>query len=112
MKTITYTYIDECWGKKYETAYRFKENATIVASVKSVAKSGMSRCIAFYMIENNHLMDITPVIAQVLGHKLQRDYTIRVKGCGMDMIFATLSAFASKIGFKKDPIWCNHYYTV
>lgn len=112
MKTITYIYIEECYGKKYEIPYTFKDKSSIIATVKSVAKSGMSRTIAFYMIENNNLIDITCVIAQVLGHKLQRDCTIRVKGCGMDMVFATLSAFASKIGFKKDPYWCEHYYRI
>lgn len=112
MKTITYIYTDECFGKKYEVPYTFKEKSTVIASIKSVAKSGMSRTIAFYMIENNQIIDITQVIAQVLGHTLQRDYTIRVRGCGMDMIFATLSAFASRIGFKKDPYWCEHYYRI
>lgn len=112
MKTITYNYVDVCWEKKYEVPYTFKEKSTVIASVKSVAKSGMSRTISFYIIENNKPIDITCVIAQVLGHTLQRDCTIRVKGCGMDMIFATLSAFASKIGFKKDPYWCEHYYSI
>ena len=112
METITYIYTDEYVSKNYKVPYTFKENTTIIASVKSVAKSGMSRTIAFYMIENNKIVDITHVIAQVLGHTLQRDCTIRVKGCGMDMIFATLSAFASKIGFKKDPYWCEYYYRI
>ena len=112
METITYIYTDECFGKKYEVPYTFKEKSTVIASVKSVAKSGMSRTISFYLIENNQPIDITCVIAQVLGHTLQRDCTIRVRGCGMDMIFATLSAFASRIGFKKDPYWCEHYYRI
>lgn len=112
METITYIYTDEYVSKNYKVPYTFKENTTIIASVKSVAKSGMSRTIAFYMIENNKIVDITHVIAQVLGHTLQRDCTIRVKGCGMDMIAHTLDVFADKLGFKNTPFWVYHYGTI
>ena len=112
MKTITYIYTDEYVGKNYKVPYACKEDTTSIASFKRVAKSGMRRTISFYMIENNKIIDITQVIAQVLGYTLQRDCTIRVKGCGMDMIFATLSDFANKIGFKKRPYWCEYYYRI
>ena len=95
------------------TKFAFTSDSKIYAIVRGVSKSGMSRRLSFFMVEDSELINITHVIAQVLGKKLNnKECSFRVKGCGMDMIFATLSAFASRIGFKKDPYWCEHYYRI
>ena len=62
------------------------------------------------MIEDGDLRNITHVIAQALGKKLNdQEWSFRVSGCGMDMIAHTLDHFASKLGFKKTPSWIEHY---
>lgn len=61
-------------------------------------------------VEDGDLVNITHVVAEVCGYKLNEDnWTIRVRGCGMDMIFATLDRFAKGLGFKNTPEWVNHY---
>lgn len=76
-----------------------REKTRLIASVVHVSKSGMSRRIAFGLIHNNELLNITYYIAQLTGWKMKDDGVV-VKGCGMDMIFHTLDTAAHKLGVK------------
>ena len=62
----------------------------VVAKISSVSRSGMSRRIQFYCIKDNNLVYLTGTIAVILDAP-HNDNGILVKGCGMDMIFHTLS---------------------
>jgi len=77
----------------------------IYAHVESVAPSGMSRRILFYRIvefKDNEptIQNITCAIGEISqtiksgqvkqGTKYIFDYGLKVDGCGMDMVFATL----------------------
>ena len=108
---ITYNYVVKFSdGTSHEVPFTFTEHTKIYAIVRSVARSGMSRTMSFYMVEDGELINITHVVAEVCGYKLNEDnWTIRVRGCGMDMIFATLDHFAKGLGFKDTPEWVNHY---
>lgn len=111
MEAITYNYvINFNDGTSHEIPFTFTENTKIYAIVRSVARSGMSRTMSFFMVEDGGLINITHVVARVCGYKLNEDnWTIRVRGCGMNMIFFVLDVFASKLGFKNTPSWVEHY---
>lgn len=61
----------------------------IYGDVKSVAKSGMSRKIAFYCVVDGKIQRVTYEIALILGLK-HEDGTLIKKGCGMDMVFSVI----------------------
>ena len=114
METITYNYVTTYNdGSKSERDFVFTSDTKIYAKVEHVSRSGMSRTMSFYMIEDGELINITHVVARVCGYRLNEDnWTIRVCGCGMNMIFFVLDIFANKLGFKKTPSWVNHYGTI
>ena len=67
------------------------ENKRVYADVTHVSASGMSRNIKFAAItKKGDYRPLTWYIAKALGYNLQQDGTIKVYGCGMDMIFNTL----------------------
>ena len=67
------------------------KGTTVYTVIRSVAKSGMSRRIDFYVIKDNQPIFITGWIANYLGYsrKIDKD-GIRVDGCGMDMGFSVV----------------------
>lgn len=72
-------------------------------NVKSVAKSGLSRKMELFVVENGSIIDITWLVATVLGDSVQSDGTIRVHGCGMDMGFDVVYRLSRRLfpdGFK------------
>lgn len=74
-----------------------KDN-TIVASIKHISSSGMNRDIAFAMITSQgRLFNITYCMSLLDEHKLNDNHTIRVGGCGMDMIFHSLYNFNGQV---------------
>lgn len=111
METKTYTYTWESNNFiKHGTPFTFTSDSKIYAIVRGVARSGMSRRLSFFMVEDGALINITQVIAQCLGYTLnEREWSFRVSGCGMDMIAHTLDCFASKLGFENTPTWVYHY---
>lgn len=96
----------------------------IVCSVKHISKSGMSRVISFcemqsYIVNRKKrwaLYQFNWFFGQ-LGWTYDKSYdAIRVGGCGMDMIFATLYNVAGTLkfhGFKVPKDYCGlaaHYH--
>lgn len=65
----------------------------VFCNIVSVSKSGMSRKMRFYIIENDDLRNITHLISEIAGYKMDNDYNLKVSGCGMNMIFSVLSNF-------------------
>jgi hypothetical protein len=67
---------------------------TVYATVKSVSRSGMSRRIELYVVnDNKEIIRIGWHIAKILGYKYDANIGMQVNGCGMDMIFHVLSNF-------------------
>jgi hypothetical protein len=59
---------------------------TVYCILRHVAKSGMSRRISLFVIQNGELRDITGTAAVAMDRTLNRDeFSIVVGGCGMDM---------------------------
>ena len=71
---------------------------TVYGVVRSVSRSGMSRRIDFYCIEDGELRWLTPFIGDLCGysHSYERS-GLRVDGCGMDMIFAVVYDLGHKL---------------
>jgi len=59
-------------------------------NIVKVSASGMTRKMRFYIIKQNKLVDITDFIAETSNLKLDKDYNLIIRGCGMDMVFNTL----------------------
>lgn len=61
---------------------------TIYVSVTHVSRSGMSRRIKVLMIDGNRLVNLSYRVSQALGWRYNdRDGSVHVDGCGMDMGF-------------------------
>lgn len=69
-----------------------KPGDTVYGIVRSVAKSGMSRVISFYKCDNEGPRYLTGYMGKALGYTRVDGARggLRVSGCGMDMIFATV----------------------
>ena len=65
-----------------------KEGDTLYTDVQSVSRSGMSRHIRVYAIRENEPINLSPFVADILGRRyLDKDNSVMVGGCGMDMGF-------------------------
>lgn len=62
----------------------------IIASIKNISSSGMSRNIAFGFITEKRLFNFTYHISVIKGINMNDNHSIRVGGCGMDMVFHAL----------------------
>lgn len=92
---------------------------TIIASVKSVSSSRMSRSIAFGFITEKRLFNFTYHISVIKEINMSDNHSIRVGECGMDMIFATLYGLNGNIasllktyGLLKDNEYSNYNFVV
>jgi len=72
-----------------------------IANIPHVSASGMSRHIKFAIIYKGKFLNVTYLIAKILGKKLNRNDVITVQGCGMDMIFATLESLYASLGYDR-----------
>ena len=64
-----------------------KPGSDVYTTVRSVAKSGMSRTMTLHVVLDGEIRGITYSAAVVLGYPLQNGGSLRVNGCGMDMGF-------------------------
>lgn len=94
-------------------------NNEILASVKSISSSGMSRSIAFGFITEKRLFNFTYHISIIKEINMNDNRSIRVGECGMDMIFATLYGLNGNIasllktyGLLKDNEYSNYNFVV
>lgn len=75
------------------------KGSTIYGVVRDVARSGMSRTIDFYTIGTDskgapYLQYLSGYMATVLGYSRARQGALKVKGCGMDMIFHCVNSLS------------------
>lgn len=75
---------------------------TIYTVLRSVSKSGLSRVISFYIIDNKEIVNINYYIKTLLGYKFNktRDGLI-IKGGGMDMGFHVIHTLKHKLGISE-----------
>lgn len=93
---------------KQELSYKDRQ---VIAVIKSVSASGMTRKIDFYVNNGDRLENINDFICKVANYKLDKNYRIIVNGCGMDMIFSVLSNFNYAISSIIDGKQTNNYST-
>lgn len=85
---------------KQEAVQRLRDwlpvGTTIEGIVVNVAPSGMSRSIRFLYVNEGRITEIPPGwIAAAIGERLdEKRSAVRVSGCGMDMVFASIYALA------------------
>lgn len=66
----------------------FKDADTVYVIIRTVARSGMSRTMEFYIVRDGRMQWITPLIQRLTGFNWTKNgQSIRVNGCGMDMAF-------------------------
>lgn len=75
-----------------------KEAGKVYGIVRKVSASGMSRNIDLYIIRNNEMVYLTGYATKILGWKLARGRGLVVSGCGMDMVFHTVSTLCEACG--------------
>ena len=60
------------------------ETTTTHTLVRSTAKSGMSRNMSVFVVQDGEIRDITRQVADFLGYSTTKDGYIQRRGCGMD----------------------------
>ena len=70
---------------------------TVYTNVEHVSRSGMSRRISAYIVEDGSTRDITWLISRAGIGKLHREGGIVMGGCGMDMGFALVYNLSSAL---------------
>ncbi len=85
------------------------EAGDVYAEVVSVSRSGMSRRIRFFVINDGRIERITHIIHgdYKQGKKYVNDDGMSVIGCGMDMVFHTLYNF---LGYERAKNWSKQYH--
>ena len=79
-----------------------KEGTTIYTSIRSVAKSGMSRAISCFIVAteadgSNYISNIDYFVGIILGLKHHKEGGLIIRGCGMDMGFAIVYNLSSEM---------------
>jgi hypothetical protein len=74
-----------------------EEKRVIYCVLRSVSKSGMSRVIDFYTIENDKPQYLSGLISMALSYRKAKNGGLVVGGCGMDMGFHVVYTVASVI---------------
>lgn len=79
-----------------------------------VAKSGMSRKLKFMFADKEQNFRNIYHILELAGFKPNDYGQITVKGCGMDMVWATLMTIYEFCGIGNDDAnaWASHYATI
>ena len=70
---------------------------TVYAVLKHVSASGMQREISFYIAGKNGIENINYDISQILGIPFGKTHGLKIKGCGMDMGFATIYDLSAEV---------------
>lgn len=82
------------------------KDAKVIACVKSVARSGLSRRIDFYVVSNNDVLFLNADIDALTQHKMcKQTNSVIVKGCGMNMVHHALREYCRKIGLDVNDLF-------
>lgn len=95
-----------CKRVKYALLHNQKER--LLVYVSSVAKSGMSRTLRFTFIDSDgQPLCLDYLLSKIVGTRTK--HGLRVRGCGMDMIFHTLECFLSANKVKNAYTFAHNY---
>lgn len=94
--------------KEVKNALVHGKKNKILVYVVDVAKSGMSRRLRFTFIDKHgNVCYLDYLLSKFCG--TLTDEGLRVRGCGMDMIFHTLECFLSACGVKNPYHYAGNY---
>lgn len=86
---------------KLEATIQFEQlvpsNATLYTNLVHVSRSGMTRKISVHVVFDGEILNITYLVAAILGYKLQDDSTVKVYGAGMDMGFHLIYQLSAEL---------------
>lgn len=83
----------------------------VIVYVKSVSSSGMSRNLRFAFVDKGAVLYPNYLFSKLGIGTFTKEGSLRVKGCGMDMIFHTLDLFL-QINKVKDAYKFAKNYTL
>lgn len=66
-----------------------KDNKRLLFANLKPSASGMSRTFNVYAQTKNGLVDVTHLVASITENTYTNKGTMRIQGCGMDMLFET-----------------------
>lgn len=93
---------------RFKKAVIKSKGRCVIASVVSVARSGMSRKIKFAYVSKDEIYNIYHIL-ELIGYKMNQDGSVTRRGCGMDMIFDTLYGLYHSLGIKDYSSFACHY---
>ena len=75
------------------------ERYVIYTEIVSVARSGMSRQIKFYLKnkETEEIFNITEAVSELLDYKLTTKDAIRIRGCGFNVAWDTVGRILKRL---------------
>lgn len=77
----------------------FEPAQTVYVIIERVSSSGMSRDMSFFVVHNGELQRVTALVQALTGYRWnKRHEAITVKGCGMDMAWATVHEACQALG--------------
>lgn len=97
------TYTDPTTQAQERLREMVPQGCKVYGIIRHVARSGMSRVIDFYTIQDNRPCWITGLMEQAYPEDFKRNRHdnrhegIRVSGAGMDMVFATVYTLAHRL---------------
>ena len=74
-----------------------EDQRVIYCVLRSVSKSGMSRTIDFFTIDNERPQHLSGLIKMALGYKFGKNAGLVIGGCGMDMGFHVVYTVSSVV---------------
>lgn len=72
---------------KVELLKMIKPGDSVWCNVVSVSRSGMSRTIKFYIVNDGRIRNISGYVATLTGSQWAKNGGVKFNGCGMDMRF-------------------------
>ncbi len=85
----------------------------IIATVHTISRSYMSSTATFILMnaDGTEVMTLNFLIHEVTGTTLRSDQKLRLKGCGLDVLFDTLYRFYQAIGLSYEDAleYASHY---
>lgn len=74
-----------------------KPGQKVYTVVRHVARSGMSRLIDVYTVQDGELRYLSGYASKVLDWPRDRSGALKVSGCGMDMCFQTVYCLSESV---------------
>lgn len=77
----------------------------VYTTIRSVARSGMSRTLSVLVVRDNEIQDISYYVGIVCGYQLTRDNHIKVGGCGFDAGYDVVNTIEHITEIKLKQAW-------